>query len=206
MNKPVLKRRPGRPRAEEAELKRRSLIITALEEFARVGFHGASLRDIAENAEVSSRTLYNHFPDKLALFEACLEYSSRQIQPALPDFEGNLHERLVAYATAMQEELSIPQSQQITALIYREAGGFDDLRQIARIQFERYQVIPVARILENHGVSESESFELAKQFVAMALGEWQRRHFFGGEVMTKEQMEEQAKLATKIFLNGIISQ
>jgi len=203
MNSPSLKRRAGRPRPEEAEQKRHGLITTALEEFARVGFHGASLRDIAEKANISSRTLYNYYPDKLALFEACLEFSGREIRPVLPDLEVGLHEGLVNYAIAMQRELFADQAMRIAALIYREGGGFDELRQIARVQFERHQVAPVAHILESHGIVKERCHIWAVQFVAMAFGEWQRRLLFGESGMTNAQMAEHAELVTSIFLKGV---
>jgi AcrR family transcriptional regulator len=204
MSAPLLKRRVGRPTPEEAEQKRHGLIVTALDEFARVGFHGASLRDIAEKASISSRTLYNYYPDKLALFEACLEFSGREIQPVLPDLGVGFHEGLVRYAIAMQRQLFAVQAMRIAALIYREGGGFDELRRIARIQFERHQVAPVARILENHGIVSERSQTLATQFVAMALGEWQRRLLFGETAMTEAQMADHAELVTSIFLRGCL--
>lgn len=203
MSLPPPKRRAGRPSAEEAEQKKSGLIITALEEFARVGFHGASLRDIAEKANVSSRTLYNHFPDKLTLFEACLDFSGRAIQPVPPDLAVGLHEGLINYVMAMQRQLFEPQAMQIAALIYREGAGFGDLRRVARIQFERHQVAPVAHILENHGVANDRAWLLATQFVTMAFGEWQRRLLFGEEAITDEQMAAHAELVTGIFLTGI---
>lgn len=184
-------------------MKRQSLITTALDEFARAGFHAASLREIAHKAQVSSRTLYNHYPDKLALFEACLEYSGRQIQPVLPDFNGNLHARLVAYSTEMQRQLSDHISMQITKLIYRECSDSEQLRKIAKVQFERYQVSPVARILEQEGLPAERCRGYAMQFVAMAFSELQRRLLFGELPMTEAEMVEQADLVTTIFLNGI---
>ena len=198
-----IKRRAGRPTPEVAEQKRNNLILVALNEFARTGFHAASLRDIAEKAQVSSRTLYNHFPDKLALFEACLEHSGAQIRPELPDLKGDLHTQLVTYATEMQRQLFSAQSTQMTRLIYRESGEFDELRKIARLQFERHQVSPVAQLLEVEGIDPAESHLLAKQFIVMALGEWQRRLLFGERLMTDEEMAGHAKLVTSIFLNGI---
>ena len=203
MNEVRIKRRAGRPTAEVAEQKRMNLILVALEEFARSGFHAASLRDIAEKAEVSSRTLYNHFPDKLALFEASLEHSGAQLMPDLPDLEGDLHTRLVTYATEMQRQLSSTRSTRIARLIYREGGEFDELRQIARHQFERHQVSPVAELLEKEGVAEEDSRNFAKQFVAMAFGEWQRRLLFGGPPLTPEEMAAHARFVTQLFLNGI---
>ncbi|CAD7340231.1 TetR/AcrR family transcriptional regulator [Sphingomonadales bacterium 56] len=203
MNEVRIKRRAGRPTAEVAEQKRMNLILVALEEFARSGFHAASLRDIAEKAEVSSRTLYNHFPDKLALFEASLEHSGAQLMPDLPDLEGDLHTRLVTYATEMQRQLSSTRSTRIARLIYREGGEFDELRQIARHQFERHQVSPVAELLEKEGVAEADSRAFAKQFVAMAFGEWQRRLLFGGPPLTPDEMAAHARFVTQLFLNGI---
>ncbi len=203
MNSPSSKRRAGRPSPEEAEQKRQGLIIAALEEFARIGFHGASLRDIAEKANISSRTLYNYYPDKLALFEACLEFSGREIQPVLPDLCVGLHDGLVRYAIAMQKQLFAAQAMRIAALIYREGSGFDELRRIARIQFERYQVAPVANILKKYNVVNDRCHILATQFVAMSLGEWQRRLLFGENIMNEKQITEHAELVTEIFLRGI---
>jgi len=188
-----------------AEQKHRQMVTMALEEFARCGFHGASLRNIANKAEVSNRTLYNYYPDKMALFEACLEFSGNEIRPVLPDFNADLRSALVIYVTAMQQQLFAPQAIRIVGLIYREGAAFDRLRQIARVQFERHQVEPVARILERHGVSPEQSRIYATQFVAMAFGEWQRRLLFGEEAMTEAEMVAQAELATSLFLPGLQS-
>lgn len=203
MDEANVKRRAGRPTPQAAEQKRRNLILVALEEFARAGFHAASLRDIAEKAEVSSRTLYNHFPDKLALFAACLEYSGARLQPDLPDLKGDLHTRLATYATEMQHQLSNTRNTRIARLIYREGAEFDELRRIARHQFERHQVNPVAAMLEKEGVPIAESRGFATQFIAMALGEWQRRLLFGGPPMERDEMANHARLVTGILLNGI---
>lgn len=203
MDEPSIKRRAGRPTPEVAEQKRSNLILVALNEFARVGFHAASLRDIAEKAEVSSRTLYNHFPDKLSLFEACLEHSGAQIRPELPDLKGDIHTQLVTYATEMQRQLFSTRSTRIARLIYREGGEFDELRQIARLQFERHQVSPVAALLEEEGIASLDSRRFATQFVAMAFGEWQRRLLFGEQPMSDDEMAAHAELVTAIFLKGI---
>lgn len=198
-----IKRRAGRPKAEEAERKRRGLILVALEEFARMGFHRASLREIAEMAQVSSRTLYNHHPDKISLFEACLEYSGKEIRPVLPDFKGDLRAKLIAYTSEMQRQLSAPLHMQITRLIFRESSDSQELREIAREQFERHQVMPLADILEQDGISEQHSHSLAKQFIVMATGELQRRMLFGGPLMTMAEMAAHAELVTGIFLEGM---
>jgi AcrR family transcriptional regulator len=202
MNQPE-RRKAGRPTFDEAARKQHRLIVTALEEFAQIGFHGASLRTIAEKAQVSSRTLYNHYPDKLALFEACLAHSGRQIMPLSPHFKGSVRERLVDYAVAVQALLSAPQARQIAVLIFREAACFTELRRIAQDQFDRNQVRPLAKILETCGVGANRRHLLAKQFAVMACGEWQSRLLFGGPEMTPTEMQTHAELVTDIFLSGI---
>jgi AcrR family transcriptional regulator len=195
-------RRAGRPNAEQAHSKRQALIEAALDEFARVGFHAASLRDIAEKAAVSSRTLYNHYPDKAALFEACLDWSASQLQPAPASLSGDLQARLVTYTVAMQGWLFSPLSRRIALLIYREGGEFPRLREIAHMRFERHQVAPVAAILCDHGLG-ARADGVARHFVALALGEWQRRLLFGEASMDEAAMRDQAEQATAIFLHGI---
>jgi TetR/AcrR family transcriptional regulator of autoinduction and epiphytic fitness len=50
------------------ERKRIDIIAAAQEEFKEKGFLGASMDSLAKRAEVSKRTVYNHFPSKEVLF------------------------------------------------------------------------------------------------------------------------------------------
>ena len=55
---------------KRTEKKRKDIIDAAIDEFEEQGFLGAKTTSIAKKANVSSRTLYNHFESKEALFEA----------------------------------------------------------------------------------------------------------------------------------------
>lgn len=55
------------------EVKRKNIIDAAVEEFRFYGFQGARTTRIAKAADVSSRTLYKHFPTKQALFDEIME-------------------------------------------------------------------------------------------------------------------------------------
>ena len=50
------------------ETKRVDILAAAQEEFKEKGFLGASMDSLAKRAEVSKRTVYNHFPSKEILF------------------------------------------------------------------------------------------------------------------------------------------
>jgi len=52
-----------------SEQKRQAVLDAAVAEFQRCGFGGASMDAIAELAQVSKRTVYNHFASKEILFE-----------------------------------------------------------------------------------------------------------------------------------------
>ena len=52
------------------ERKRCAILEAAAEEFQANGFEGTSMDRVAERAGVSKRTIYNHFENKEALFEA----------------------------------------------------------------------------------------------------------------------------------------
>ena len=60
-------------REEKSERSRRAVLDAALSLFARHGFRGTTMRDIAQRAEVSTGNVYHHFPDKDALFSALIE-------------------------------------------------------------------------------------------------------------------------------------
>jgi len=52
--------------------KRTAIVKAAIAEFREHGFAGTSMDRVAAVAEVSKRTVYNHFPSKEELFEAIL--------------------------------------------------------------------------------------------------------------------------------------
>lgn len=193
----------GRPRGEDAERKKFALLEAALVEFADCGFNGASQRVIAQKAGVSTRTLFNRYPTKADLFAGCIDYVSQRFAAVVAIRRPNLADTLIEYGMAMQQNLSTDLSRQIAILIYRESAVFDEVRKIARLQFETYQVAPVIQILRDFGYDSDDLREIAIQFVAMAFGKWQRQLLFGGPPITPEVASAHLQVVTRIFLNGI---
>lgn len=70
--KPKAKRRPlnqaGRPTAAELERRKGKVMEVATDLFVEQGYAATSLVDIARGAGVATRTLYQHFGDKEAIF------------------------------------------------------------------------------------------------------------------------------------------
>ncbi|HEX8869595.1 MAG TPA: TetR/AcrR family transcriptional regulator [Lentzea sp.] len=59
--------------------KRQAILRGALSVFARDGYSRASIDAIAKEAEVSTRTLYNHFADKAELFRSVIQTSADEV-------------------------------------------------------------------------------------------------------------------------------
>lgn len=77
----VQRARGGRPSAGSPD-KQRAVLAGALAVFARDGFARASMDAIAAQANVSTRTIYNHFTDKEHLFHALIETSATAVADA----------------------------------------------------------------------------------------------------------------------------
>lgn len=60
----------SKTKVTRSELKKCAIIDAAMFEFQEKGFQQASMDNIAKNADVSKRTVYNHFVSKEVLFEA----------------------------------------------------------------------------------------------------------------------------------------
>lgn len=87
--------------------KRQAILVGALTVFARDGYTRASIDTIADEAGVSTRTLYKHFQDKARLFQAVIQESASRVaeaQKALLDSHlrrvTNLEEDLTGLALA----------------------------------------------------------------------------------------------------------
>jgi AcrR family transcriptional regulator len=75
---PNMQKRPAgrRPRSAHPSSDTRSQILAAARcVFARRGFAGASVRDVAETARVNNAMIYYHFKDKVELYRAVLSDS-----------------------------------------------------------------------------------------------------------------------------------
>lgn len=96
-------RRPTRKKTDRmADLGRQRIVSAARAHFFSHGFRRVTMDDLASELGISKKTLYVHFPDKIALLEAVLadkfagvEAKLEEITRAYPrDFPAALHELL----------------------------------------------------------------------------------------------------------------
>jgi len=112
---------------KRTEKKRKDIIDAAIGEFKEQGFLGAKTTSIAKRANVSSRTLYNHFESKEALFDAISEIMlerNRSMQPVSydpdRDFADQLKDALWRYVDVITEETAIGLNRMVLSELIRD--------------------------------------------------------------------------------------
>ena len=124
-----MKTRVARNHQHERSDRSRALILrSALKLFSTVGYHGASMRDIARAARVSTGNVYHQFPDKESIFRELLEeYWDALASPEHPFnkalADGAFPNDLERLARATRE--SVDKYRRHVALIYVDVVEFD---------------------------------------------------------------------------------
>ncbi|MBL8035019.1 MAG: TetR/AcrR family transcriptional regulator, partial [Leptospiraceae bacterium] len=91
--------------------KRESILTAAIAVFIEEGFEQASMDRIAERAEASKRTVYNHFESKESLFMAVLQKIGKECAPVTAiryDAKLSLESQLLAFAEYKLANLANP--------------------------------------------------------------------------------------------------
>lgn len=109
------------------------LLRAALRRFARQGYHGTSMRQIAADAGVSLSNIYNYFPNKESLFATVLE-TFHPYREVLPELERLIHQA--------------PQAE-VEGLVLALARRLDALLQ-ARPELLRLLLIEVVEFQSRH--------------------------------------------------------
>ena len=121
------------------ELKRESIIEAAAKEFKTSGFRATSMDRIAATAQVSKRTVYNHFASKEVLFQAITqELCDRAMQISEYPYNPEIPVRNQLQAIARQEIslLSSAEFLDMVKMITSESLASPDL---TRANFESFQ-------------------------------------------------------------------
>ena len=127
--------RTSRPYLPAVE-RRRQLLDAAARCFARGGYGGLTMVAVAEEAGVSRRLVYNHFPDLAALSEAYFDDRTRRYLDGIDDAvaAGGL-DRRTAFTGAFRRLLAMPADDQRAIRVLLTDPGLPDLAPLqARVR------------------------------------------------------------------------
>lgn len=113
---------------QKSERSRSAILEAALHLFSKQGYRGTSIREIAQEAGLSTGNVYHHFPDKEALFRTLLDQYWAAIDT--PEFPFNRALAAGAFphdleALARAAEESVRAHRGHVALIYVDVVEFD---------------------------------------------------------------------------------
>jgi TetR/AcrR family transcriptional regulator, mexJK operon transcriptional repressor len=195
--------RRGRPSAEDSRAKLAHILTVARELFIERGYRAVTMRDVAERAQVSTRTIYNHYADKLSLFNACLDFGSVDFPLLAWSPAEDVEQALCRFAAEVVRVLSMDSSMMMGRLVYREGADFPEVVRAAQDVERRHLIEPLVFYLRRARLADEEdAAPRAKLFLALAIAEWERAVSYRLPLPDSAAIERHAALAVRLFLDG----
>ncbi len=193
--------------APQPTMNTKSRILDAAEVlFAERGLAGTAVRDIASEVGLNPASLYNHFPSKLALYEAVLE---RAVKPLL---------ELLQSAAASEEPSEgdilidvvmnhLEHTPHLARLIHHEAvtGGVH-LARLARVWIKPLanQAVEILKRTAGPEWAEEDYPLLIAAWIHLIFGHFALaplfNELFDTDTLSKESLERQARFVQRITL------
>lgn len=190
------------------EIKREQIIEAAVAEFKANGYHATSMDSIAASAQVSKRTVYNHFESKEQLFQAITqELFERAIQVSEHPYQPDLPVR-TQLETIAEQEMSLLTSEEFLTLarvITSESLGSPELTKVNFEEFQESSIGVVKWIREaiaDGKLKVMDPVEGGKRFLALieAFAFWPQL-FSYKPVPSRREQKEIIDSAIDMFLN-----
>ena len=167
-----LRRPPRRSRAEKKAETRRRLIDAAARVFARRGFHGAGVDEVAADAGVTTGALYWHFKTKEELFLALADERVTRRVEEIADVDGSRGEPLDLEADIERQFKAFIEREPEWPLLYYEfwAYGARDARLRGAFTERRRRVqMALAEAIEHRARSLDVQLPVASEQVAIGM-------------------------------------
>ena len=183
---------------------RGAILHSAGQLFIQHGYHGLSMRVIAETVGVSKAALYYHFKDKQELFLAILNGYLDQVAVLLDDvdqIETGSQAKILAFVTQI-----LAQPPEDRAVIRLASQELTQLEESARQKFEQsYRERFLARIaaLFDDGIRAGEFRAMDSWFLTWSLLGMMYPYFYPAQVRQMPPGEKIAHQLVDVFLFGI---
>lgn len=155
------------------ELKREDIIEAAVKEFITNGFRATSMDRIAATAQVSKRTVYNHFENKKALFQCIAQQlcdSATQVSEHPYDQNTPLRTQLYNIAEQEMAFLTAKEFRDLFKMITSESLASPEL---TKANFDNFQessfgvVKWIRKAAKDGKLSVTDPVRAGKQFLAL---------------------------------------
>ena len=201
--------RAGRPTREQAEARHGQLLDAALDHFLDRGFDQATVEAIATSVNMTKRTVYALYPDKVSLFRAAVHRAIEALAVPPEELEAavssSLEDTLAAIAWTRISRAMTEQGLKLQRVINSDSYRFPD---IFMASYEK-GAAPVARFLAQLLRSETAAGRLAVDDPEVAAGLFLSmvvtgpvRLIVSGNAPERDEIDRRLRAAVDLFLNG----
>jgi TetR/AcrR family transcriptional repressor of mexJK operon len=167
---------PGRPTSTDLAQRKTRIVDVATSLFLEKGFAETSLMDVARQAGVATRTIYQHYGNKEDIFRAVLEQlliDTAHEQP-VTDVDRPLVDALVATAHYILTNALSVESISFQRLMIAESNRFPELmREVFETLYSRFHTNIVAtfqRLVAAKLIPAGDHIDTTKYFIHLLLG------------------------------------
>ncbi len=167
---------PGRPTLEDLEHRKTRILEVATSLFLQQGYAEASLVDVAKQAGVATRTIYQHFGNKEDIFRAVIDRHTLQTEAEFPaiDTDQPTYDVLVSTAHHICDFALSDAAIPILRLMVAESLRFPKvIRQVFQSLYEHYHtnVVETFEKLATEGkIPQGDHAQSTKYFIDLILG------------------------------------
>lgn len=197
-----------KPRITKGEASSERILEAAFALFVKHGFHGTSMRQIAQEAGLTPASIYNHFPTKDEIFhQVILRYHPyRKILPALQAAKGDTVEELIQDA-ASRVFNTIRVRRELLHLFFSEMVEFEGehIAEVFKLVFPQVQEF-LQRVIRARGeLRRIPETSILFSFMSMVMSQWMlETAFFPSAPVPVSSNQFQDSI--NIYLHGILAE
>lgn len=188
------------------------IMDAALEVFARKGFQGATMDEVARDAGVTKGTIYLYFASKEAVFLETVRREVEEMASLLSgiDFSGadSLEDMARTVARQLVREVMTPRVARLVPLVVGEVNHMPALRRMYQEELLPKANLQLAEVLEG-GMALGllrplDPVITARALLGMFLTFVLTQEVFGAKAVTAMDPDRIADTIVEIFLRGVI--
>ncbi|WDE03511.1 TetR/AcrR family transcriptional regulator [Thalassomonas viridans] len=191
----------------QSERKRAAILAAAIEEFRDKGFRAASMDSLAARAQVSKRTVYNHFASKEVLFQAIAQQlfdHSAQMTRIRYQSELPLTQQLMEFADKELDLLASAQFRDLAKIMIGECIHSPELAANTMAQLNKQEISLeqwIADAVDDGKLKPVDPAYATGQFIALIKGNafWPQITM-GQPIPDKAQKQQIAEDTVGMFL------
>jgi TetR/AcrR family transcriptional regulator, mexJK operon transcriptional repressor len=204
-----LRAKSGRPTREQAEARNHALLETALDHFLNKGFEQATIEAIAQQVNMTKRTVYARYADKVALFRAAVGRAIERYTIPIERIEacdaGDLEQTLIAIAWLRVEQVMTPNGLKLQRIINTESYRFPEIFTQSFAESGLPTVRFIADLLARETLAGrlavTEPRKAADVFMSMVVG-GPVRAIVLGRPLSRDHIDGRIRYAVRLFLDG----